>query len=77
MSHAAFYDNYEICKLLVENLRDFDSSDHRFHKTPLHHFTRKGYYDLSKFLIERMKEKNPGDCFGLIPLHIAAREGFF
>ena len=35
----------------------------------------KGNNDLCQIIVDNVKEKNPADCLGITPLHLAANHG--
>ena len=46
-------------------------------KTPLHWAAHYGYFELYKYILERVEEKNPQDNDGKTPLHEAIDNGEF
>ena len=71
---AASAGQFEICKLIIENVynkctRDGDD------KIPLHHAAENGSLEICELLWEQCEEKNVPDIFGRTPLHYAAKHG--
>jgi ankyrin repeat protein len=85
LNQAALNNNYEICKLLIENGADVNYRSSRLY-TPLHavcYYKRKegdstsSRYELAKLLIENGAEINVENFEGDTPLHLAASGGHY
>ena len=71
---AASAGQFEICKLIVENVGNKCTKDGD-DKIPLHHAAENGSLEICELLWEQCEEKNVPDIFGRTPLHYAAKHG--
>ena len=67
---AATSGQFEICKLIIENIKIKNPKGVN-KETPLHHAAKRGHLDICKLIIQNTKDKNPKDINGETPLEIA------
>ena len=71
---AAGNGNFEICKLLIENVEN-KSPRSSIGYTPLHESADNGNVEIFKLIFDNVQEKEPEDNKGQTPLHHAAECG--
>ena len=71
---AAENGHFEVCKLIIENVRDKNPGDYKG-ITPLHLAAENGQIELCELILDNSQEKNPMDKDGWTPLQLANDNG--
>ena len=67
--------NFEICEFIINNIEGDKNPKDKLGNTPLHYAAMKGYFHITKLIVEKIQEKNPKNLDLETPLHSAAQNG--
>ena len=67
--------NFEICEFIINNIEGDKNPGDKLGNTPLHYAAMKGYFYITKLIVEKIQEKNPKNIDLETPLHSAAENG--
>ena len=70
LHEAASKGKYEVCRLIMENVKDKNPAADNG-RTPLHEATTEGHLEICKYILENVEDKNPADIEGITPKNIA------
>lgn len=72
---AVKYDQIEVCKFIIENIKENNPKDFIHGSTPFHYAAEMGHIEICQLMIQNVKEENSKDNDGMTPLHLAAQNG--
>ena len=72
---AVEFDQLEVCKFIIKNIKENNSKDFIRGSTPFHYAAEMGHIEICQLMIENVKEENSKDNDGMTPLHLAAQNG--